>query len=131
MAQYEKELNKVLRFTIKSKADINYPYIVYLPTNRLNRKEYVEMYHRTFTDAGGSYQLYLASTGVAPELQLDLMNEEEELDFRTKYPAHPMASTSSWSGNGETENKDAKDNKTTTTKKPKKKEEKVEGENNE
>ena len=96
--QWEKELNKVCAASLKRtyKNILDLPYIAYLPTNRLNRSSYVEMYHRTFTDAGGSYQLYLASTGIPAEIQLDLMDEEISLDFRDKYPAHPMASTSSF-----------------------------------
>lgn len=99
LIQWEKELNKVLMNTLNKNNNnvMNFPYIKYLPTNRLNRKDYAEMYRRSFSDAGGSYQLYLASTGVQPEIQLELMDEEEEMQFRTKYPAHPMASTSSGS----------------------------------
>lgn len=106
MIQWEKELNKVisnaLPRTLKKVLDL--PYIAYLPTNRLNRNTYAEMYRRVFSDAGGSYQLYLASIGIPAEIQLSLMEEEEALNFREKYPAHPMASTSSFV-NKETEEK--------------------------
>lgn len=96
--QWEKELNKVCAASLKRtyKNILDLPYIAYLPTNRLNRSSYAEMYHKTFADAGGSYQLYLASTGIPAEIQLDLMEEETSLKFRDKYPAHPMASTSSF-----------------------------------
>ena len=100
MVQFQKELNKVVRYTINNKSDIDFPYIYYLPTNRLNRDTYMDKYHKMFVDAGASYQLYLASSGVDPEIHLDLMDEEEELNFREKYPAHPMGSTSSWVNEG-------------------------------
>lgn len=94
--QWEKELNKVASSLIKSTDNImDNPYIYYLPTNRLNRSDYTEVYRKAFSDAGGSYQLYLASTGIPAEIQLNLMAEEEDLGFREKYPAHPMASTTS------------------------------------
>lgn len=94
--QWEKELNKVFGNLVGPKKDIlDLPYIAYLPTNRMNRDKYTEVYRRAFSDAGGSYQLYLASTGIPAEIHLSLMDEEENKGFRDKYPAHPMASTSS------------------------------------
>lgn len=111
LEQWEKELNKVLANAIKKYKNIlDLPYVCYLPTNRLNRDTYAEMYRRAFSDAGGSYQLYLASTGIPAEIHLALMEEEEAEGYREKYPAHPMASTSSFRTD-EGSNKDIKDNK--------------------
>lgn len=110
--QWEKELNKVMSNSVKKYKNIlDLPYISYLPTNRLNRNTYAEMYRRAFSDAGGSYQLYLASTGIPAEIHMALMEEEENENYREKYPAHPMASTSSFrtdssSDNNENKNKD-------------------------
>lgn len=100
--QWQKEINKVLSNCIIKNKNIDIletPFIYYLPTNRLNRKDYTEIYHKSFIDAGGSYQLYLASTGVPAEIQIELMEEEEKNGYREKYPAHPMASTSSSKNN--------------------------------
>ena len=95
--QWGKELNKVMANAIKHYKNISdLPYIYYLPTNRLNRETYTEIYRKAFSDAGGSYQVYLASTGIPAEIYVSLMEEEEEDGYRKKYPAHPMASTSTY-----------------------------------
>ena len=108
--QWEKELNKVIANCVKKyKSVMDLPYICYLPTNRLNRDTYAEMYRRAFSDAGGSYQLYLASTGIHAEIHLALMSEEEKEGYREKYPAHPMASTSSFRTDG-SNSQDGKEN---------------------
>lgn len=130
--QWEKELNKVISNSLVRtyKNNMDLPYLIYLPTNRLNRAAYTEMYRRAFSDAGGSYQLYLASTGIPAEIHLSLMEEEEAEGFREKYPAHPMASTSSSASEDSTKEDGSDEPDETDTKKEKQSEDKSKSKKN-
>lgn len=81
------ELNYVINENIikdrKNKVEV-----YYLPTSLVNRKDFFEMMKSLYLQASGSLTFLIASSGVNPEIYLNILDEEYDNKIFDKYIPH-------------------------------------------
>ena len=87
-------INKNIINEPKNKVDI-----YYFPTSFVNRKEFFGMMKDLYTSASGSMTFLIASTGVDPDVYMNVMDSEIEDGIYEKYLPHQTA----WTSNNDTE----------------------------
>ncbi|WP_342759413.1 hypothetical protein [Kineothrix sedimenti] len=67
--------------------------IYYFPTSFVNRKEFFEMMSMLYTQAGGSLTFLIASSGIDPEIYLNVLDSEVDKGYFEKYLPHLTSAT--------------------------------------
>lgn len=96
--EWQKELNYVLNANvIKSTCEVE---VYYFPTSFVNRQKFFDMMKDLYTNAGGSLSFLIASTGIDPDVYLNILDEEIEDGIFEKYLPHETSWTLSSNSSG-------------------------------
>ena len=88
------ELNYVINACI-IKDRRNSVEVYYLPTSLVNRKNFFDMMRTLYLECGGSLTMLIASTGMNPEVYLNMLDEEIDNKIFEKYLPHQTSYTMS------------------------------------
>lgn len=98
--EWQNELNHVINKNI-IKDDNNKVEVYYFPTSFVNKQNFFDMMKSLYMEASGSLTYLIASTGLDPELYLNVLDEEYESGLFDKYEPHKTAYTKSDKQNSE------------------------------
>lgn len=88
----ESELNKVINKNIIKDSE-QYIKVYYLPITHANKEKMIGYFKDLFTHAGGSRSLWIASTGINPDVYFAVRDEEIERGLDEKYKPHELSFT--------------------------------------
>ena len=92
VCEWKSELVHVINKNI-IQDDRNKVDIYYFPTSFVNRKDFFDMMHSLYLDAGGSLSLLVASTGVDVDAYFDVLDSEIADGIFEKYQPHKTSYT--------------------------------------
>lgn len=92
VCEWKNELVHVINKNI-IQDDRNKVDIYYFPTSFVNRKDFFDMMHSLYLDAGGSLSLLVASTGVDVDAYFDVLDSEIADGIFEKYQPHKTSYT--------------------------------------
>lgn len=114
--ELQNELNYIINTCI-IKDKKNKVEVYYLPTSLVNRKNFFEMMKDLYLTAGGSLSMFIAATGLNPEVYFALLDEEIENKIFDTYKPHLTSYTqSNKNGSGRPEKSDPTNESTIQTK---------------
>ena len=108
--QIQEELNKCINKHI-IRDQKNWVECKYLPITYVNKGNMVGYAKDLYLQGKGSIALWVAATGIAPDVFFALLDQEVDMNWEDKYPVH----MTSWTASGKTGGRPTTDNPTDNT----------------
>ena len=105
--EWQAELNHVINKNI-IKDEKNAVEVYYFPTSFVNRKSFFDMMRSLYTEGCGSLTMWVASSGVDPNIYFSILDDEIESGMYERYQPHQTA----WTSNNDTNSKSKIENPT-------------------